>query len=388
MTYDRSETDEMGIRLTADEMGIRLVYIPFHKTSIALGNDGYEYYSLGRDYKGLLKKTDVIINRTQSKGRRIFASTIFEGLGKRILNPLSVEIACQSKIRTLISLYKEGIGIPTTVYIPCNVKERTPSRGLINNNKTISKLIGKRFGSCKVVLKPDAGTHGRMVRLVRNDEELSESLDEVKVSTINPSGVVAQEFIPKWFYDLRIIVEKEKYGTTYCHPTALARGGLKDFRTNTFLGNMVFRSELPINVREEACKCGDALAKGEDSWVIALDAMPCIGDDVLVEEETLRTRFERLEKPFGKVLEVKRDPYKKRNFTSYTRKVEKAYQNYMSKEDYIYIKQIIDESLRKNRESILFHEGNACPEFWEQTRVVGNIDVADSLLRCAASLID
>jgi len=387
ISYDRSETDEMGIRLTAEEKGIQLGYLPFHKASLALSNDGYDYYTLGRSYKEAFEEAQVIINRTQSKSRRIFASTLFEGLGKRLLNPLSVEIGCQSKIRTLLSFYSRDIKIPLTAYIPCNVKERSPSRGLVDNNETISALITKRLGSGMIVLKPDAGTHGKKVRLVR-EEELDESLDDVRVSTINPSGVVAQEFVPKWFYDLRIIVEKEKGGSPYCHPTALARGGLKDFRTNTFLGNMVFRSELPSTVREESCRCGDALGGGEESWLIALDAMPYIGDDVLVEEETLRACFDELEKPFNEVLEAKKDPHKKRNFKSYTEKVEEAYQNYMSKENYIYIQELIEESLQKKRDSILFHEGNACPEFWEQTRIVGNVNVADSLLNCATSLID
>jgi hypothetical protein len=60
----------------------------------------------------------------------------------------------------------------------------------------------------------------------------------------------------------------------------------------------------------------------------------------------------------------------------------------MSEESYAYIQDAIRESLWKTRDTVLFHEGNACPEYWEQTRIVGGVNVAESLLRCAQSLMD
>jgi hypothetical protein len=60
----------------------------------------------------------------------------------------------------------------------------------------------------------------------------------------------------------------------------------------------------------------------------------------------------------------------------------------MSFDAYSEIQKVIDESLELNKDSIVFHEGNACPEFWEQTRIVAGINVAESLLRCAKSLLD
>jgi glutathione synthase/RimK-type ligase-like ATP-grasp enzyme len=388
MVYDRSETDELGIRLVAEEMGIDLEYLPFYKVAVGIGNHGFTYRSLGRDYTKDVESLGVILNRTQSKNRRIFGTSIFESLGKDVLNPLSVELSCQSKMRTLLSFYERGIRIPETVYIPSNVQESRVRGGVLDNLGAVSGLIAKQLGVGKIVTKPDAGTHGRDVRLSENHEALRDVLVEIAPSITNPSGVVAQEFIPKWFYDLRIVVEKKKGEGGFCHPTALARGGFKDFRTNTYLGNTVFRASLPAVVQKESVKCGEALGSGSDSWIIALDAMPYIGEVEGADEAELRSSFDALEEPFKKVLDVKRNPNKKRDFAAYTKDIEYAYTKYMSTEPYYHIKGVIDETLEAFKGTVLFHEGNACPEFWEQTRIVGGVNLAESLMTCAKSLLD
>ena len=81
-----------------------------------------------------------------------------------------------------------------------------------------------------------------MITLATKNEELIANIAETKPTIINPIGVVAQEVIEKWFYDLRIIVHKEKGKQPYCYHTAMARAGFKDFRTNTFLRQFGFRS--------------------------------------------------------------------------------------------------------------------------------------------------
>jgi len=53
----------------------------------------------------------------------------------------------------------------------------------------------------------------------------------------------------------------------------MARAGFKDFRTNTFLGNLVFHAKLPLSIQELAVKCGKTLGKGSEAWIFALDAM-------------------------------------------------------------------------------------------------------------------
>jgi hypothetical protein len=51
------------------------------------------------------------------------------------------------------------------------------------------------------------------------------------------------------------------------------------------------------------------------------------------------------------------------------------------------VKNIIDESIEKNKEHIIFHEANSCPEFWEHTRLIAGINVAIPLIKGAKSLL-
>ena len=39
--FESSETDEKGIKMTAEEMGIDLTYIPFRKVAVRLDEHGY-----------------------------------------------------------------------------------------------------------------------------------------------------------------------------------------------------------------------------------------------------------------------------------------------------------------------------------------------------------
>ncbi|RLG94487.1 hypothetical protein DRO27_04750, partial [Candidatus Bathyarchaeota archaeon] len=68
--------------------------------------------------------------------------------------------------------------------------------------------------------------------------------------------------------------------------------------------------------------------------------------------------------------------------------IEEAYGDYMATDAYANIQAVVQESLDKTRDKVVFHEGNSCPEFWEQTRIVGGINVAESILRSAVSMLD
>ena len=387
MLYDRSETDELGIKLTAEKMGIEIGYLPFHKVSVCFDSGGLTYRSLGKNYTEVLGETEVVLNRTQSKSRRLYATTILEAAGKRVLNPICVEEMCQSKVRTLLALIGKGVNIPRTVYVPCNAHEETNS-GTIDNTETICQLIEQQLETDRLVVKPDAGTHGSGVSLSLNHEDLANIVKNIEPSITNPSGVVAQELVPKWFYDLRIIVSKQRERKAHCPENALVRAGFKEFRTNTFLGNMVFKVRLPEATRRDAERTSEILSGSSDAWVIALDAMPYIGEDKVADEGELLKCFNDLEEPFRLVKEVKAYPNKKTEFTAYSTAIEYAYNEYMSTEAYEFIQNVIQESLDRTSDRVMFHEGNSCPEFWEQTRVVAGINVAEHLLKCALSLID
>ncbi|MFH0749165.1 MAG: hypothetical protein V1915_04535 [Candidatus Bathyarchaeota archaeon] len=387
ITYEYPESDELGIMLTAKEMGVDIKYIPFRKVSILINNANFEFRSKASDYQEIIKNANVIINRMQSKNRRIYAASLFEAIGKYVLNPLSVETLCFSKFRSLVEFWRNKIRIPETVFIPCDAHDETLSGITIHNEEIIADLIQNSLQKGSIVLKPDGGTHGKDIKLVQDRKTLVELLETSNPSIVNPIGFVAQELVEKWFYDLRIIVAKERGKTPYCYPQALGRASFKDFRTNTFLGNMVFEVKIPIEVQNASIRCAAAVGKDCETWVLALDAMLNIGKNRFVDDESVKTELEKLGPTFDAVQKVKRDEKtKNRDFTHWSKMVENAYQHYKDMESYTRVREIIEESVQRDKDGIMFHEINACPDFWEQTRIIANINVAIPLIKCAKSV--
>ena len=389
LLYERSENDENGIKLTAQQLGIDLTFIPFRKIALAISKDGFTAKTKGKDYSGAIENTKVVLNRAQSKNRRLQASYIMEMLGKKTLNSSQIEFICYSKYRTLLHLFKEGIPIPKTVFVPCDATDTLKNGREIHNEKDIADLFQQEIPLSEgIVIKADAGTHGKMIMLCQNREELEVNIKETKPTIINPIGVVAQELIQKWFYDLRIIVSKEKGKQPVCYHTSMARAGFKDFRTNTFLGNLVFHSKLPLSIQELAVKCGKALGKGSDAWIFALDAMINVGDNKNTDETFLKSQLDLAAQAFGPVQNVKADESRLTDFEGWTGKLEKAFHTYKNSAAYENVKNIIEESVEKNKSALVFHESNSCPEFWENTRLATGLNVAIPLLKGAQSLID
>jgi len=389
LLYERSENDENGIKLTAQQLGIELTYIPFRKIALSISKDGFTAKTKGKDYTKTILDTKVVLNRAQSKNRRLQAAYLMEALGKKSLNSSQVEFLCYSKLRTLLNLYKAGIPIPKTVFVPCDPVDLMKSGKEIHNEKDIADLFQQEIPQEEgIVIKADAGTHGKMIMLSKSTDELIANIQETKPSIINPIGVVAQELVQKWFYDLRIIVSKEKGKQPVCYHTAMARAGFKDFRTNTFLGNLVFHAKLPLSVQELAVKCGDALGKGSDAWIFALDAMVNVKENKNADESYLKAELEKAAQAFLAVQKVKTDETRLTNFEEWNKKLEKAFQKYTNTSAYENIKNIIEESVENNQSALVFHESNSCPEFWENTRLATGLNVAIPLLKGAQSLID
>jgi glutathione synthase/RimK-type ligase-like ATP-grasp enzyme len=389
LLYERSENDENGIKLTAQQFDIDLTYIPFRKIALSISKDGFNAKTKGKDYTSTIKDTKVVLNRAQSKNRRLQASYFMEMLGKKTLNNSQIEFVCYSKLRTLLNLYKAGIPIPKTVFVRCDATDTMKNGREIHNEKDIADLFEQEIPLDKgIVIKADAGTHGKMIMLSNNREELEANIKETKPTIINPIGVVGQELVQKWFYDLRIIVSKEKGKQPVCYHTSMARAGFKDFRTNTFLGNLVFHAKLPLSIQELAVKSGKVLGKGSDAWIFALDAMVNVGENKNADDATLKTELDKAARAWVPVQKVKQDETRLTDFESWTGKLEKAFALYKGTSAYENIKNIIEESVEKNKGALVFHESNSCPEFWENTRLATGLNVAIPLLKGAQSLID
>lgn len=388
LLYERSENDENGIKLTAEQLGIPLTYLPFRKIAVAIDKNGYTIKTKGKNYTETLNNITVVLNRAQSKNRRLYAAHTLELFDKKVINPSHIEFTCYSKLRTLLHFWKEKIPIPKTVYVPCDPYDMTRAGKHINNENDIADLLEQEIASAEgIVIKPDAGTHGNRIVLSQNRDQLITNIQQTTPSITNPVGIIAQEQIKKWFYDLRIIVYKEKNKAPVCHPVALARAGFKDFRTNTYLGNLVFDAKLPQSIQQLAVKCGNALAKTHDAWIFALDAMMNVGENKTADETQLKTELDKAAAAFKKVQKVKADETRLTDFPAWNTKLEKAFHAFKSTASYAKVKNVIDESVDKNQKAIVFHEANSCPEFWEQTRLIAGINVAVPLIKSAQSMM-
>ena len=189
-------------------MGIELGYLQFYKVAYTFNEKGYNLTTIGKDYTSLHRSSQVVLNRCQSKSRRIFATAILEASNKTTINPLIAEENCQSKLKTLLKFKKAGIKIPKTMYVSPNAWEKIGGLEFRDNFKTIYDLIKSEFNEEMVVIKPDAGTHGKGVQLAESESALMNILSSIEQGITNPSGVMVQELIPKWFYDLRIIIKR------------------------------------------------------------------------------------------------------------------------------------------------------------------------------------
>jgi len=388
LLYERSENDEAGIKHTAQQLGIDLNFIPFRKIALTISKEGFTAKTKGKDYTDVFNQTVVVLNRAQSKNRRLQASYIMEALGKKTLNTSQVEFTCYSKLRTLLKLWKAGLPVPKTVFVPCDASDFMKNHREIHNENDIADLFQAEIPiDDGIVIKADAGTHGKMIMLSKTREELIDNIKETKPNIINPIGVVAQELINKWFYDLRIIVYKEKGKQAICHNKALARAGFKDFRTNTFLGNLVFEANLPTNVLDLAVKCGNTLGESNDAWIFALDAMVNVSDKH-VDEAFIKAQLDFAAQEYLPVQKVKADETRLTDFSAWNTKLEQAFSMYANSSSYQKVKNVIDENIANNRDALVFHEANSCPEFWENTRLVTGLNVAVPLLKTAQSLID
>jgi hypothetical protein len=107
-----------------------------------------------------------------------------------------------------------------------------------------------------------------------------------------------------------------------------------------------------------------------------------------MDDAQLKSELDRAAKEFIPVQKIKADETRLTDFPTWNIKLEKEFENYKNSKPYQNIKNVIEQSIEKNKSALVFHEANSCPEFWENTRLVTGLNVAVPLLKGAQSLID
>ena len=162
----------------------------------------------GRDY-------DAALSRAISQSRGFYACLLLEARGTATVNSSSVISLCGDKARTSLVLQAAGLPSPRTVLA------LTPEAGLAAAEKM----------TFPVVIKPLTGSWGRLVTVLRDQQE-ARSILEHREALAGPQQhiVYLQEFIRKPGRDIRVLVAGDDVvGATYRYGdewrTGVARGG-------------------------------------------------------------------------------------------------------------------------------------------------------------------
>ena len=190
---------------------------------------------------------DVVVNRSVSHVRSVYATRAFAHYGIRTVNdPETVDLA-GDKIRTSLRLQERGIPTPRTVVA------LSPEAAL----RALEEV------GYPAVLKPAVGSWGRLMAKVHSPEE-AEQLIEHKAALGAPihSIFYAQAYVPKPGRDLRAFVVGDQVLAAMWRASS-------DWRTNAARGATATAAPLTSGLTDLALRAAEAVGGG----VLAVDLM-------------------------------------------------------------------------------------------------------------------
>jgi len=192
-------------------------------------------------------KADLVLNRSVSHSRSLYALRFFEHYGIPTVNPYEVVSLCGDKVLASLRLAEAGIPTPRTVVA------LTPEAAL----KALDEI------GYPAVLKPPIGSWGRLMAKV-DDAEEAEQIIEHKTALGSPMHSIfyVQEYIDKPERDLRAFVVGDEL------VAAMSRHS-KDWRTNAARGAVSEPFSPTTEMEELALRAATAVGGG----VLAVDLM-------------------------------------------------------------------------------------------------------------------
>jgi [lysine-biosynthesis-protein LysW]---L-2-aminoadipate ligase len=190
---------------------------------------------------------DLVLNRSVSHSRSLYALRFFEHYGVPTVNPYEVVALCGDKVLASLRLAEAGIPTPRTVVA------LTPEAAL----KALDEI------GYPAVLKPPVGSWGRLMAKVDDPEE-AEQIIEHKSALGSPMHSIfyVQEYVEKPERDLRAFVVGDEI------VAAMSRHS-KDWRTNAARG----ATAEPFAPTEEMTDLALQAAKAVGGGVLAVDLM-------------------------------------------------------------------------------------------------------------------
>lgn len=192
-------------------------------------------------------KADLVLNRSISHTRSLYALRFFEHYGVPTVNPYDVVSLCGDKVLASLRLAEAGIPTPRTVVA------LTPEAA----KKALDDV------GYPAVLKPPIGSWGRLLAKVDDPEE-ADQIIEHKAALGSPMHSVfyVQEYVEKPERDLRaFVVGDEVVAAMYRRSS--------EWRTNAHLGGTPEALTPDAELTELALRTSDAVGGG----VLAVDLM-------------------------------------------------------------------------------------------------------------------
>jgi [lysine-biosynthesis-protein LysW]--L-2-aminoadipate ligase len=212
-------------------------------------------------------KADLVLNRSVSHSRSLYALRFFEHYGVPTVNPYDVVALCGDKVLASLRLAEAGIPTPRTVVA------LTPEAA----RKALDEV------GYPAVLKPPVGSWGRLMAKV-DDAEEAEQIIEHKAALGSPMHSIfyVQEYVEKPERDLRAFVVGDEI------VAAMSRHS-KEWRTNAARG----ATAEPLDPTDEMEDLALRAAKAVGGGVLAVDLMES-ADGLVVHEVNPTPEFRAL----------------------------------------------------------------------------------------------
>src|SRR5437867_9829370 len=199
--------EEKWILEAAEKRGIPVERLHDEEVTFPLVRNGFQ--------------ADLVLNRSVSHSRSLYALRFFEHYGVPTVNPYEVVNLCGDKV--LASLRLEEAGVPT----PRTVVALTPEAAL----KALDEI------GYPAVLKPPIGSWGRLMAKVDDREEAEQIIEhKTALGSTMHSIFYVQEYVDKPERDLRVLVVGDEvvaamYRYSNDWRTNAARGRTAESRT-------------------------------------------------------------------------------------------------------------------------------------------------------------
>jgi len=190
---------------------------------------------------------DVLVNRSVSHSRSVYATRCFAHYGVPTINAPEVVDLAGDKVRTSLRLAEAGVPTPRTVVA------LSPEAAL----KAIDRV------GYPAVLKPPIGSWGRLMAKVRDPAEAEQIIEHKSALGSPQHGIFyVQEYVPKPDRDLRVfVVGATALAAMYRHSP--------EWRTNAARGARTEPAPLTEELAELAVRAAAAVGGG----VLAVDLM-------------------------------------------------------------------------------------------------------------------